>query len=100
MPCTWDKVVMKNRKFTRVLPIFHPSAAPKWTNPDWCEEHLFFFYERLSTHFYVSYVLKVCVCGVCYFLAIVEARSDMGPSSHSFCGVVLTLTSCYCSPTV
>jgi len=40
------------------------------------------------------------VCGVCCFLAIVEVRSDMGPSSHSFCGVVLTLTSCYCSPTV
>jgi len=33
-------------------------------------------------------------------LAIVEARSDMGPSSQSFCGVVLTLTRCYCSPTV
>ena len=40
-----------------------------------------FFFMNISTHFYVSYVLKVCVC-VMSFLAIVKARSDMGPSSQ------------------
>ena len=81
MPCTWDKVVMKSRKFTRVLPVFHPSTTPRWTIPECCEEWLFFFYEHLNT-----FLCKLCFKGVCVcvmsFLAIVKARSDMGPSSQ------------------